>query len=61
MTPLEKQVYLTTFCANQPQPGRHGNAAYWAAAAVFVLRRSDTRPTNDEVEELFNEFLDESE
>lgn len=66
MTPIEFNVYLAAYVANQPRPGMHDGydhsqrdgmqiAKHWAACAVFGLRGS-VMPTYGETDALFDEF-----
>lgn len=62
MNETEKQIWIISFAARQPQP-KSGNpqysggkdAKYWAAAAVFVFRGEKENPTDEHVNQLFVE------
>lgn len=60
LTPLERDVWIAAFAANQPQPCSPGGqkdgaaAKYWAAQAVFVIRGEKVNATAQEQEAMFN-------
>jgi hypothetical protein len=54
LTEIEKQVWITAFTRNQPQPGNvNDESIYWAACVVHKLR-GQNHPTPQEIKNMFS-------